>query len=87
MLKASSKVFIAYEDSDSFSAISKVAVLPEAMPQIPNKEEMDAVNFSGFWAEQSWGNAVMAATTADVIIVSLSGRMDLPVPVRRWMES
>jgi hypothetical protein len=87
MLKTSSKIFIAYEDSDSLSALAKVAVLPEGMPRIPNQEEMDAINFSGFCAEQSWGNAVTAATTADIIIVSLSGRMDLPVPVRRWMES
>lgn len=48
---------------------------------------MDTVNFSEFWMEKSWGHAVTAVTEADVIIVSLSGRTDLPVPVRRWMDT
>jgi hypothetical protein len=87
MFKAGSKILIAYEDSDSFSAISRLDVIREDMPQIPKREKMDTVNFSEFWAEKSWGKAVAAATTADMIIVSLSGHMDLPVPVRRWMES
>jgi hypothetical protein len=87
MLKAESKIFIAYEDSDSFSEISRFDAFPENMPRIPNKEERDTVNFSEFWAEKSWGQAAAAATTADLIIVSLSGRSDLPVPVQRWMES
>jgi hypothetical protein len=87
MLKANSKILIAYEDSDSFSAISKCGVFPEDLPRTPHPEEMDTVNFSRFWAEQSWDNAVTAATTAHLIIISLSGRMDLPIPVRRWMES
>lgn len=87
MLKADSKIFVAYEDSDSFSAVSRCDVIREDMPQISDKEKTDAVNFSEFWAEKSWGNAVAAATTAGMIIVSLSGHTDLPVPVRRWMES
>jgi hypothetical protein len=29
----------------------------------------------------------MAATSAAIIVISLSGRVDLPVPVRQWMES
>jgi hypothetical protein len=87
MLKAGSKIFVAYENSDSFSAISRFDVIHGDMPQIPDKEKMETVNFSEFWAEKSWGNAVAAATTAHMIIVSLSGHMDLPVPVRRWMES
>jgi hypothetical protein len=86
MQKDHAKVFIAYEDSDSFSAISKFGVFPEVMPRTPTREEMETVNFSGFWEELSWGKAVTAATGADIIIVSLSGRMDLPVPVQRWME-
>ena len=87
MLKADSKIFIAYEDSDSFSAISKSAILPGTVAQIPNQEEMDALVFSEFWAEKSWANAVTAVTRANVIVVSLSGRTDLPVPVQRWMET
>lgn len=81
MLSSNSKFIVACEGAAGFAGI------PEGMPRIPNKEEMDTVNFSEFWDAQSWGKAVTAATTADVIIVSLSGRMDLPVPVRRWMES
>jgi hypothetical protein len=81
MLNSNSKFIVACEDAASFAGI------PEGMPRIPKKEEMDTVNFSEFWNEQSWGKAVTAATTADIIIVSLSGRMDLPIPVRRWMES
>jgi hypothetical protein len=84
-MKADSKFFVACEDSDSFSAISKLDVFPEAMPRIPNKEE--TIVFSEFWAEKSWANAVTAVTGANIIIVSLSGHMDLPVPVRRWMET
>jgi hypothetical protein len=87
MLKTDSKIFVAYEDADSFSAIPKFHGFPEAMPQIPNQEEMDTVVFSEFWTEKSWANAVTAVTGADMIIVSLSGRADLPVPVQRWMES
>ena len=87
MRKTDSKIFIAYEDADSFSEISKFDVFPEVMPQIPDREKMDAVTFSEFWAEKPWANAVTAVTTANIIIVSLSGRTDLPIPVRRWMES
>ncbi len=86
MLKADSKFLVAYEDSDSFSAISRSDAFPQNIPEIPG-EKIDTVNFSEFWAEKSWGNAVAAATTANMIIVSLSGHMDLPIPVRRWMES
>jgi hypothetical protein len=46
-----------------------------------------AIDFSLFWQAQSWGEAVTAAISADIIVVSLSGRADLPVPVQRWMES
>jgi hypothetical protein len=84
MSKADSKILIACEDSESFSAISKFEIFPAWMH---GSEAIDVVNFSQFWEEQSWGKAVNAATGADRIIVSLSGRMDLPVPVRRWMES
>jgi hypothetical protein len=87
MLKANAKVFIVYEDPDSFAAISGCAVFPENLPQIPRPEEMAAVNFSEFWVEQTWGTAVRAVTGVNTIIFSLSGRMDLPVPVRRWMET
>jgi hypothetical protein len=87
MLKTDSKIFVAYEDSDSFSVIPKFNGFPEAMPLIPGQDEMDTVIFSEFWTEKSWANAVTAVTRADVIIVSLSGRADLPVPVQRWMES
>lgn len=86
MLKSDSKIFIAYEDVDSFSALSKFDIFAEA-PRMASREEMDTVNFSEFWAEKSWGHAVAAVTRADVIVVSLSGRMDLPVPVRRWMDT
>jgi hypothetical protein len=87
MLRADSKIFIAYEDPGSFSAISKFDGFPEVMPKIPNPESSEAIDFSHFWTEESWGNAVTAVTRADVIIVSLSGQSDLPVPVRRWMET
>jgi hypothetical protein len=87
MLKADPKIFVAYEDSDSFSAISKSDGFPEQVSRIPNQEKMDAFSFSGFWEEQSWCNAVKAAIGADIIIVSLSGHADLPIPVRRWMEN
>ena len=87
MRKTDSKIFVAYEDADSFSEISKFDVFPEAMTQTPNQEKMNAVTFSELWAEKPWVNAVSAVTTADIIVVSLSGRSDLPVPVRRWMES
>jgi hypothetical protein len=87
MRKTDSKFFVAYEDADSLSEISKFDVFPEAMPVIPNQEKMNVIIFSEFWAEKPWANAVRAVTTADIIVVSLSGRMDLPVPVRRWMES
>jgi hypothetical protein len=85
MLNSNSKFIVACENTASFAGIP--AVFPENLPRIPNREEMDTVNFSEFWDERSWGNAVTAATTAHIIIVSLSGRMDLPIPVRRWMES
>jgi hypothetical protein len=84
-MKADSKIFVACEDSDSFSAISKLDVFPGTMPQIPDKEE--TIVFSEFWAEKSWANAVAAVTGASIIIVSLSGHADLPVPVRRWMDA
>ena len=87
MNKADSKIFIAYEDPDSLSAISKFEVFPGAMAWVPDQEKAATVNFSEFWVEKSWANAVTAATGAGMIIVSLSGHMDLPVPVRRWMES
>jgi hypothetical protein len=96
-LKANSTIFVAYEDSDSLSAVSKCDVFPGAMPPIPAREETEAdagtrasaraLDFTHFWAEKSWANAVEAVNGADVIVVSLSGRADLPVPVRRWMES
>lgn len=85
MLNSNSKFIVACEGAASFAGIP--AVLPEGMHRIPSKEEMDTVDFSEFWNEQSWAKAVTAATTADIIIVSVSGRMDLPIPVRRWMES
>jgi len=81
MLNSNSKFIVACEGAASFAGI------PQGMPRIPKKEEMDTVDFSEFWNEQSWATAVTAATTADIIIVSVSGRMDLPIPVRRWMES
>ncbi len=87
MLKADSKIFVAYEDPNSFSAISKFNGFPEVMPKIPNPEGSDAIDFSHFWTEKSWGDAVTAVSEADVIIVSLSGHADLPIPVRRWMET
>lgn len=87
MFKANAKIFIAYEDAGSFAAISQVAVVSENMPQIPHHEEMDAVNFSEFWAEQTWDTAVQAVAGVETIIFSLSGLMDLPVPVRRWVET
>jgi hypothetical protein len=87
MSRADSKIFIAYEDSGSFSAISKFESFLGAVSPIPNREKTDVLNFSEFWAEESWARAVTAVTRADMIIVSLSGSMDLPVPVRRWMEA
>jgi len=87
MSSTDSKIFVACEDSNSFSAISKLETFPGAMPQIPSQEEMETVVFSEFWAEKSWGHAVAAVSEAKIIIVSLSGHTDLPVPVRRWMES
>jgi hypothetical protein len=77
MFRTDAKIFVAYEDAGSFAAVSGIG----------GKEKVDAFSFSGFWNEQSWGNAVTAANQADVIIVSLSGQANLPVPVRRWMEN
>jgi hypothetical protein len=85
MPKASSKIFIAYENSDSFSAVSKFDGFPAS--QISDPAATETVSFSGFWQEQSWGHAVTAANGVDMIIVSLSGHEDLPAPVRRWMEN
>ena len=48
---------------------------------------MDRVGFAAFWAEKSWRDAVTAVMAADLIIISLSGRGDLPVPVQRWMDT
>jgi|HubBroStandDraft_5_1064220.scaffolds.fasta_scaffold246340_2 hypothetical protein len=82
-----SKILIAYEDSASFSAIAELEVFPESMRQISNKVAADSLSFSEFWAEQSWGNAVKTAVCANMIIVSLSGQTELPVPVKRWMDT
>jgi hypothetical protein len=87
MSKIDSKIFIAYEDSGSFSAISELEVLPESMRRISDKESADSVSFSQFWMEDSWGNAVQTAICANLIIVSLSGQTELPVPVKRWMDT
>jgi hypothetical protein len=87
MSKAGSKILIAYEDSESFSALSKFEVFPGSMHRISDNEATDSVSFSQFWMEQSWGNAVKTATGAEIIVVSLSGHMELPVPVKRWMET
>jgi hypothetical protein len=87
MTKTDSKILIAYEDSESFSAISDLEIFPDSMPQISNLEATDCLSFPQLWEEQSWGNAVKTATGADVIIVSLSGHADLPVPVKRWMDT
>lgn len=87
MSKAGSKILIAYEDIESFSALSQFEVFPGSMHRISNNEATDSVSFSQFWMEQSWGNAVKTATGAEIIVVSLSGHMELPVPVKRWMES
>jgi hypothetical protein len=83
MFKTDSRIFIAYEDSESFSAISKSDILPGPS----EREGMDSVGFPAFWAEKSWRDAVTAVIAADMIIISLSGRGDLPVPVQRWMDT
>jgi hypothetical protein len=87
MFNADSRIFIAYEDAESFSAISKINSLPETMSRISNGEDAATVIFSAFWDEKSWGEAVSAVIKADVIIISLSGRINLPVPVQRWMDT
>jgi hypothetical protein len=87
MFKTDSRIFIAYEDSESFSAISRSDILPGTMPQQPERERMDSVGFPAFWVEKSWKDAVTAVIAADMIIISLSGRGDLPVPVQRWMDT
>ena len=87
MIGSNAKIVTAYEDSESFAKISKLKGLFESTGCILTQEETTAIDFSRFWTEQSWGRAVVAATNADLIIVSLSGRTELPLPVQRWMES
>jgi hypothetical protein len=89
MLESNQRIVTAYEDPESFFVeISKLEGLPLAKGCVPTMEEQaNAIDFSQFWTEQSWDRAVTAATTADVIIVSLSGNTDLPIPVQRWMEN
>ena len=84
---SNTKIITAYEDSKCFAEIGKCADLLEFTGGIPAPEESNAIDFSRFWTEQTWGTAVTASQTANVIIVSLSGRTDLPMPVQRWIES
>jgi len=84
---SNTKIITAYEDSKCFAEIGKCADLLEFTGGIPAPEESNAIDFSRFWTEQTWGTAVMASLTVNLIIVSLSGRADLPMPVQRWMES
>ena len=82
MLKADAKIFVAYEDPQSFSAISHFDGLPEKAAQIAIDDKVHSFSFSGFWKEQLWSDAVTAATRAEIIVVSLSGQMDLPGTTR-----
>ena len=85
MSGTSSKIVTVYDDQESFGELFKLAGLTEATPGISQKDTQ-AMDFSGFWMEKSWENAVSAANSADVIIVSMKDRSNLPVPVKRWMD-
>jgi hypothetical protein len=86
MTDSISKILTVYEDSESFAEISKCAALPQSVTPAAIQADANSIDFLRFWTEESWKDAVAMAMTADVIIVSLSGRSDLPVPVKRWME-
>ncbi|HEV2693915.1 MAG TPA: hypothetical protein VG347_13560, partial [Verrucomicrobiae bacterium] len=80
----SCKVFTAFESTQCRAGRAEFdGVLARISVQADNTQ----LDFSHFWQEQSWTTAVHAATEADIIVVSLSGRVDLPVPVKRWMET
>ena len=83
------KIFTVYESPGGFAEISELESLFEAMPGIETEEQMEveAVDFADFWTEQAWEDAVVAANSADLIVVSLSGGAELPMPVQRWMET
>jgi hypothetical protein len=89
MLKKGRKIFTAYESGEALPEISELESLFEAMPRMATVEqaEVTSVDFAHFWTEQSWKNAVAVANSADLIVVSLSGGAELPMPVQRWMET
>src|ERR1700688_4016688 len=78
------RVFTAFENIQSRAGGSEFEGL---LARFPVKTDNTMFDFSLFWKEHSWAHAVKAATKADIIIVSVSGHVDLPVPVKRWMES
>ena len=83
------KVLTVYGDPEAQRKTTHLEHLFNALPRMKDQEQVvnSAIDFSLFWQAQFWGEAVTAAISADVIVVSLSGRTDLPVPVQRWMES
>lgn len=87
MAGSNSKIVTVYEGSESSIELSRLEGLLESIGCIPAHEGVNNIDFARFWMEESWGAAVTAATTADVIIVFLSGQSDLPVPVQRWVDA
>lgn len=87
MLKTGRKIFAAYESGGALPEISELENLFEARMASEEQAEVSAVDFAQFWTEQSWRNAVGMANSADLIVVSLSGDAELPMPVQRWMET
>ena len=83
------KVLTVYEDPETQAKIANLEPLFNSLPRMKDQEQTvsSAIDFSLFWQAQFWGEAVAAAISADIIVVSLSGKTDLPVPVQRWMES
>lgn len=82
------KILSVYESRDTLLGIPSLENLIN-LPEIRNEElaEATAVDFSHFWTEKSWQNAVTAARGADVIVITLSGSAELPMPVQRWAEN
>lgn len=89
MLTAGRKILRAHESADLPQDISDLKNLFKDLPIDTNKDvaAVTDVDFSHFWREQSWENAVVAAQGADLIVVTLSGSTELPMPVKRWVEN
>jgi hypothetical protein len=88
VLKDGSKKFTAHE-GENLQEITELEHLFEATPRVENEGNRQIIDldFGHFWTEQFWENALIDANNADLIVISLSGGSDLPIPVQRWMEA